>query len=182
MVIKLTLPKRKDIRFKNHDYSQNGAYFITVCVKDRHNLLWENNVGAISDRPFCHLHKLSQLSDIGKIIDDEIHKIGAIYDNVLIDKYVIMPNHIHMIIILKDNEDGRQDNEDGRPKVAPTISRIMQQFKGSISKQVGFPMWQKSFYDHIIRNEEEYQKIWEYIDTNPLKWQEDCYYQNDNAD
>lgn len=168
----MTLPKRKDIRFKNHDYSQNGAYFITVCVKDRHNLLWNNNVGAISDRLLCHP---LPLSDIGKIIGDEIHKIGAIYDNVLIDKYVIMPNHIHMIIILKDYEDGR-------PKVAPTISRIMQQFKGSISKQVGFPMWQKSFYDHIIRNEEEYQKIWEYIDTNPLKWQEDCYYQKYNVD
>ena len=60
--------------------------------------------------------------------------------------------------------------------VAPTISRIIQQFKGAVSKQIGFSMWQKLFYDHIIRNEQEYQKTWEYIDTNPLKWELDCYH------
>ena len=72
-------------------------------------------------------------------------------------------------------------DKNGRPKVAPTISRIMQQFKGSISKRVGFTIWQKLFNDHIIRNEEEYKKIWEYIDTNPLIWQEDCYYEKENG-
>lgn len=165
---KMSLPIRKDIRLKDHDYSQNGTYFITVCVKDRHNLLWKSNVGATFGRP----HKLTPLSDIGKIIDSEIDKIRSVYDNVLIDKYVIMPNHIHMIILLKGDETGR-------PKVAPTISRIMQQFKGSITKQVGFSIWQKLFYDHIICNEEEYRKIWKYIDANPLKWQDDCYFKKD---
>ena len=63
-----------------------------------------------------------------------------------------------------------------RSKTAPTISRIIQQFKGSITRQVGFPIWQKLFYDHIIRNQKEYQKVWEYIDTNPLKWEEDEYF------
>lgn len=79
-----------------------------------------------------------------------------------------MPNHIHMIIVLYD--------EKGRSQTAPTISRIVQQFKGSISKQVGFPLWQKLFYEHIIRNQEEYEKTYEYIQTNPLKWEEDKYY------
>ena len=78
-----------------------------------------------------------------------------------------MPNHIHVIIVLHA--------EDERSKTAPTVSRIIQQFKGSISKQVGFSTWQKSFYDHIIRNEIEYKKIYEYIETNPLKWEEDKY-------
>jgi len=84
-----------------------------------------------------------------------------------------MPNHIHIIIVL-------QCGENGRPKVAPTISRIIQQFKGSISKQIGFSIWQKLFHDHIIRNEKKYQKIWEYIDTNPLKWEDDCYFERNN--
>jgi REP element-mobilizing transposase RayT len=155
-------PQRKNIRLKDYNYNKNGAYFITICVKDKQNLLWQQNVGATFGRP--------QLSEIGAIVDNEINKITGIYENVIIDKYVIMPNHIHMIILL-------YDIENGRPKVAPTVSRIIQQYKGSISKQVGFSMWQKLFYYHIIRNEQDYKKIWEYIDTNPNKWQDDCYYE-----
>ncbi len=151
------LPKRKAIRLKDYDYSQNGAYFVTICVKNRENLLW--NVGETCGRPLLDNH----LSDYGIIIDKEINKLHDIYETVVVDKYVIMPNHIHIIIIL-------QNEIDGRPQVAPTISRLIQQFKGSVSKQIGFSMWQKLFYDHIIRNEQEYQKVWQYIDTIPLKW------------
>ncbi|KJF28359.1 transposase [Clostridium aceticum] len=154
--------KRKKIRLKDYKYSENGVYFITICTKNRQNLLWD--VGATCGR----LNIEPPLSDLGKIIDGEIHKIDSIYENAEINKYVIMPNHIHMIIIL--NEGIR------RPQVAPTISRILQQFKGSITKQVGCSIWQKSFYDHIIRNELDYQKIWQYIDTNPVKWKDDQYY------
>jgi putative transposase len=102
------------------------------------------------------------------MVDLEINKINSIYRNVEIYKYVIMPNHIHMIIVLSTGN--------GRSKTAPTISRIIQQFKGSISKKVGFSLWQKSFYDYIIRNQQEYEKIYEYIETNQLKWEEDKYY------
>ncbi len=159
----MDLPKRKSIRLKNYDYSQNGAYFVTICVKNRENLLW--NVGATCGRPFTDNH----LSNYGIIVDNEINKMRDTYETVIVDKYVVMPNHVHFIIIL-------QNEIDGRPQVAPTISRIIKQFKGSISKQIGFSIWQKLFYDHIIRNEQEYQKIWEYIDTNPLKWEQDCYH------
>ncbi|MTI81456.1 MAG: transposase [Firmicutes bacterium] len=160
----MKLPKRKSNRLIGYDYSQYGAYFITICIKDRKKLLWQNVVGATFGRPIE-----TSLSSIGKIVDTEIAKISDVYKNVTIKKYVIMPNHIHMIIVLQPDE-GR------RPQVAPTISRIIQQFKGSISKKLGFSIWQKSYYDHIIRNETEYQKIWEYIDTNPLKWEHDKYY------
>jgi putative transposase len=159
----MDLPQRKNIRLKEYDYSQNGAYFITICTLKKQKLLWKAIVGATSGRP--------PLSSTGKVIDKEINKIPTIYQNVEIVKYVIMPNHIHLIISI-------QRNEDGRPEVAPTISRIVKYFKGSISKQIGFSIWQKLFHDHIIRNKAEYLKIWEYIDTNPLKWQEDCYYSN----
>ncbi len=156
------LPRRKNIRLQNYDYSQAGYYFVTICTKNKKNLFWET--GSTCN---CSLQKLP-LSDIGKIIDLEINKINSIYANVEINKYVIMPNHIHMIIILCAIS--------GRAKLAPTISRIVQQFKGSISKLVGFSLWQKSFYDRIIRNDHEYQEIWNYIETNPLKWEEDEYY------
>ena len=156
------LPRRKNIRLKNYDYSQVGYYFITICSKDKKSLFWK--VGETCGRQF----ERPPLSNIGEIIDLEINKINSIYENVEINKYVIMPNHIHMIIILY--------NGNGRSKTVPTISRIIQQFKGSISKQIGFSLWQKSFYDHIIRNEQEYQEIWNYIETNPLKWEDDKYY------
>lgn len=79
-----------------------------------------------------------------------------------------MPNHVHLIVVLRGGG--------GRPKVAPTISRIVQQFKGAVSKQAGFALWQKSFHDHVIRGVGDYEKIWQYIDTNPRKWEDDCFY------
>ena len=135
------------------------------------------------DEPSC-------LSHIGMTIDSEIKKIPEIYENVKIDKYVIMPNHIHMIILIDgfvktDEQITREIPVVGancvRPscsivKETPTISRIVKQFKGSISKQIGYSIWQKLFHDHIIRNDEEYNKIWQYIDENPVKWHDDCYY------
>lgn len=156
------LPQRKNIRLRNYDYSQAGYYFITICSKDKQNIFW--NVGATCGRQFNNL----PLSEIGKTIDLEINRISSIYENVEINKYIIMPNHIHMIIILH--------NENGRSKTAPTLSRIIQQFKGSISKQSGFSVWQKSFYDRVIRNEQEYIRIYEYIEINPMKWEEDTYF------
>ena len=165
----LQLQKRKNIRLKDYNYGSQGAYFITICIKERHNLLWENVVGASCARPCLHSSDIP-LSNIGKIVEKEINKIESFYNNVVIDKYVVMPNHIHLIIIINDTESGR-------PKVAPTtISRIIQQFKGSITKQIGFSMWQKLFHDHIIRNEAEYIKILKYIEENPLNWKSDCYY------
>ena len=83
-----------------------------------------------------------------------------------------MPNYIHLL--LQVNTDAN-----GRPMVAPTISTVVQQLKGTISKQIGCSIWQKLFHDHVIRAEQDYQKIWTYIDTNPVKWKEDCFYEEE---
>ncbi len=155
----MELPKRKKIRLEGYDYSTCGAYFVTICVADRNALLW--NVGANCVRP----HEPS-LSNIGETIDNEILKLNTIYDNVFVDKYCIMPDHIHMIIFI-------MPDETGRTQFAPAVSRIIKQFKGSITKQIGFSIWQKSFNDRIIRNEYGYHEVWQYIDQNPLKWKED---------
>ena len=101
------LPKRKNIRLKEHDYSQAGYYFVTICTNDKKNLFW--NVGATCGRQF----QKSPLSKIGEIVDLEITKINSIYKDVEINKYVIMPNHIHMIIVLSA--------VNGRSKTSPTI-------------------------------------------------------------
>jgi len=160
----LELSQRKRMRLEGYDYSSCGAYFITICVANRNALLWEN-VGANCVRP----NESLPLSNIGKTIYNEVQKLNTIYENVIVDKYCIMPDHIHMIIFLTHNECGRT-------QFAPTLSRIMKQFKGSITKQIGFTIWQKSFNDRIIRNEKGYQEVWQYIDTNPLKWEEDRLY------
>jgi len=154
------LPTRKNIRLNNYDYSTAGYYFITMCVKDKHEMLG-NVVGTNCVRP--------RLSEYGIIVEKEISVLANTYDAVAIDKYIVMPNHIHMIIVIKSDSSGRT-------QFVPTISRIIKQFKGSITKQIGFSLWQPRFHDHIIRDEAEYQRIWQYIDENPARWAEDDYY------
>ena len=155
----MDLPQRKKTRLAGYDYASCGAYFVNICTADRHRLFWEN-VGANCVRP-----NKPPLSDIGKTIDREIQKLNGIYKNVVVDKYTIMPDHIHMIIFIIPDENGRT-------QFAPTLSRIIKQFKGSITKQIGFSIWQKSFNDRIIRNDKNYLEIWKYIDENPLKFSE----------
>lgn len=123
-------------------------------------MLWKN-VGANCVRPLDQL----PLSKIGIVIENEIYKLNTVYENIKVDKYQIMPNHIHLIIFI-------YEDSNGRTQFAPTISRIIKQFKGSITKQIGFSIWQKSFYDRVIRNEKEYQSVWNYIHNNPLKYLE----------
>ena len=133
------LPQRKQIRLKEYDYSEEGYYFITICTKNRKHILSKINknisnknvkpVGANCVRPQI------QLSNVGKIIDEEINKIPNIYENVLLDEYIIMPNHIHVIIGIIY----------GRTQFAPTISQIIKQYKGSITKKLGNNIWQNHF-------------------------------------
>jgi len=186
---------RKPNRLKNYDYSQNGAYFITICSKDRHHLFGEivtpqeNEQTPVGDglaRPAPVYTQLSdygnvvvgdglahpaytQLSDYGNIVEIELKKIASHYTNVQIDKYVIMPNHVHMIIVV----DGVKT---GWASPSPTLGNIVGGFKSGVSKRIGFSPWQRSFHDHIIRSQEDYAKIWQYIDENPIRWEEDCFY------
>ncbi|SDM66627.1 transposase [Acetanaerobacterium elongatum] len=175
------LTSRKPNRLQNYDYSKKGMYFITICVQERHEMLWKP-VGANCVRPQSTqiTNSTFLLSDIGNIIKNEIDKLSAIYPNANVDKYVIMPNHVHMIINLSCSEKAWEETR-GRTQFAPTISRIIKQFKGSITKQIGFSIWQKSFHDHIIRDEQEYKAVSDYIDQNPQKWQEDCYFVRPSA-
>ena len=159
----MELPKRKPNRLKDFDYSQPNAYFITICTKDKEMLFWEN-VGASIARP-----EDVRLSKYGKIVVEAIEKISKIYPVITVDNYVVMPNHIHLLMQI-------HSDSSGRAMLAPTISIVIQQMKGYATKKIGRSIWQKLFHDHVIRDEKGYLKIWNYIEGNPSKWEEDCFY------
>ena len=165
----MELPKRKPQRLKDYDYSQSNAYFITICTRNRCSLL-----GKTVGNDAHIVPSFIELSEYGNIADEHINNINTLYGATIIDKYIIMPNHIHLIIILADMM------KNGTMKASfPTNARIpsiIRSFKILVSKKCGEPIWQKSFHDHIIRNEDEYHRIWQYIDKNPMKWSEDKYY------
>ena len=158
------LTTRKNIRLKSHDYSQSGYYFITICVKDKHEMLGK----IVGDAAFGVPHV--ELSEIGEVTKRYLENINKAYKNIKINKYVIMPNHIHMILIV--NIKMSEENH-GTPKAASptkaTVPHTVNSLKGLISKQIGFSIWQRSYHDHIIRSKEGYCKISECIDTNPSK-------------
>lgn len=158
------LPERKPNRLRNYDYSTPGAYFVTICTDGKKCILSEITVGATIGRPPEII-----LSEYGKITDEAIRNIERIYPAISVDKYVIMPNHIHLLLQI-------HTDECGRAMPAPTVSTVIQQMKGTVTKQAGCRIWQKLFHDHIIRNDGDYSMIWNYIDTNALKWREDCFY------
>ncbi len=147
---------------ENYDYSSCGAYFITVCTLERRNYFWKN-VGAIIDRP-----QDVKLSLYGEIVNEAISNISSVYPALSVESYVIMPNHIHILLRICADECGR-------PVVAPTMSRVVKQLKGYVSKQVGTTIWQKSFHDHIIRNRKDYEEHLQYICENPIRWGYDVF-------
>ena len=156
-------PQRKKNRLENYDYSSCGAYFITVCTLERRNYFW-TAVEATNGRP-----PNIELSPCGKMVDDAIQNIPIAYPSLALESYVIMPNHIHLLLRVRVDEYGR-------PLVAPTMSRVIKQLKGIVTKQIGASIWQKSFHDHIIRNREDYEEHIRYIYENPIHWYYDELY------
>ena len=159
----MELPKRKPNRLTEYDYSTPNAYFITVCTDNRRNLFWKN-IEAIMDCP-----KNVPLTNLGIIVRRSIEDIPKHYPTISVDHFVIMPNHIHLLLQINTDPDGRS-------VIAPTISTVVRLMKGAVSKQAGFTVWQKGFYDHVIRNNKDYRAIWNYIEGNPSKWAEDKLY------
>lgn len=141
---------------ENYDYSTPGSYFITICVKRREPILSEIIGQAAPCLPYI------QLSEIGKSVEKYILSVNTTYENVTIDKYIIMPDHIHMIITITD------DKIDAQRAARPTIYDIVRSIKIMVRKEIGFSPFQESFHDHIIRNEHDYREVWQYIENNPI--------------
>lgn len=166
------LPQRKLQRLKGYDYSKNGAYFITICTQNRQRLFGE----IMNDNMI--------LNNTGKMVEERLLNITN--DVVFVDKYIIMPDHIHAIIFI--NHGTTQGSHCGTTQGSfPTLSEVVQRFKTITTKLYidgakngEYPpfdkkIWQKSFNDRIIRNEQGYRDVWQYIEENPIKWDEDCF-------
>ena len=175
------LPKRKHPRLKEYDYSSNGYYFVTICTRDMKCILGKveklNESVGQGLAPAVREYKDTQivLSPYGLIAEKQLLALEQRYDYMKIDKFVIMPNHIHAIIIF----DGMAAGASPRP----TLSDIMCAYKSLTTRECnklsnisGRKVFQESFYDKVIRNEEGYLEVWQYIDENPRKWQNDEYF------
>lgn len=180
-------PQRKNLRLKNYDYSEAWYYFVTICCKNREHFFWE-----IENWEMV-------LNDLWRIAQEEIQ--NNFRGNIEIDSYVIMPNHIHIIVIITDNsnvgcdciaplnnfinENGTMrsfsvnDTNTGTMRSFPTLSKMIRWLKGKITSRIQNEYknyefsWQKSFYDVIMRNEEQLWNIREYIKNNPIEWEND---------
>ena len=155
----MDLPNRKLPRLPDYDYSNQNYYHITLCTHKKAHLF-----GGINT-----------LNENGKIAEAEMLKIVAHFAGVQIDKYVIMPNHVHAIVIIGCNDAAEQSTS------FPNLSTIVGLYKAGVSKRIhetnpNAKIWQKSFYDHVIRDEKGYLGVWQYIDENPLKWEDDEHY------
>jgi putative transposase len=168
--IMMTIPKnrRRSLRLSGYDYSQVGAYFITIGVKCRQCLL-----GSI-------LNNQTQLNPYGKIAEYSWNWLSQAYQYVELDEWVIMPNHFHGIIIILENcRGGSRTAPTGESKRKP-LGRLIGVFKTISTKQINFirktrgvPFWQRNFYEHVIRDDHSLNRIREYIVTNPLRWHMD---------
>jgi len=172
---------RRSVRLKGYDYAQEGAYFVTILIKDRECLCGEAVNGEI------------HLSKIGQVVRDCWEEIPHHFPNVEIDGYVVMPNHIHGIIVISDvgarhaSPLQKHPTPAGTEKIVrPTgvkkcsVGAIVGSFKSAATKLINelrhtpeFPIWHRNYYEHIIRNEESLNKIREYIIQNPLRWKYD---------
>ena len=163
-------PKRKLPRLAEYDYSTPGAYFVTICTFEKKCFFGKITAGdLIGDACIAY-------SPIGKIAKDCLLKIETHFPDVILDNWVIMPNHIHILLRIEEPA------ERIYPFPTTDLSKVIGTFKAAVTRKVGNAymhsgkLWQSSYYDHIIRNDEDYRNIWQYIYGNPSKWLEDCFY------
>ena len=166
----MELPKRKPNRIPHFDYSTPGAYFVTICTQDKAPLLSTVVGGGAPDAPDVRLSRYGEIAQKYILSGNRI-------PGVTVDKFVIMPNHIHLILLVDDTGDT------GTPRAPSPTNAVIPHFVSTLKRfchrDFGKKIFQRSYHDHVIRNEASYQKIWQYIDNNPTLWQEDCFYVTD---
>jgi len=153
-------PGRRTIRLQHYNYSQEGMYFVTICTHEK----------------ICHFGAISNeqmhLNALGKIVEAYWKEIPEHFEHVDIDEFVIMPNHVHGILSITDSS-----------KQKVLLGTIVRSFKAIVTRwarrHVDITIvWQRNYYEHIIRNQEDYQRIGEYILANPLQWDQDTMHPN----
>jgi REP element-mobilizing transposase RayT len=149
----MEVKNRKSPRIHGYDYSSQNYYFVTICCNQRKSLF-----GSVE-----------KLNTFGMIAETMIQEICMHYENIVIDKYVVMPNHVHMIVVINDNSKRN------------SLDTIIGLYKSGVTRKIrkyspNISVWQRSFHDRVIRCQAEYEKVWSYIDTNPQRWSKDCFY------
>ena len=144
-------PVRKHTRIPGYDYATPNYYFITICTHQKRCIFWTKGA----------------MNRFGQIVWDALIRVEEIFPHNRLDSFVVMPNHIHMILV---TEPGGAD-----------ASVVVGSFKSYVTRMIHqdcpeMPVWQTSFHDHVIRSWKQYQKIREYIQTNPMRWNQDCFY------
>lgn len=178
---------RRSIRLAGYDYAQAGAYFITLCCQDR-VCRFGNIVGA-GLAPAQMI-----LNEYGRIAHDEWVKLSERFENIELDVFQIMPNHMHGIVVLRGDVGAGLDPALGQPQrlpqqpqglplqTPPTIGSIIGAYKSLVANKCRAgamgKIWQRNYYEHIIRDESSYQNISKYIVNNPSKWLEDRFYEH----
>ena len=164
---------RKSIRLKNRDYAQNGAYFVTICTDNRKCLF-----GDIVNNQIC-------LNKLGKIVCNEWIKMPMIRRNIKLDSFVVMPNHFHGVIVLNRDVGATRrvaPTLHGRPNgpASGSIGAIVGQFKSAVTKRINeirktpdTKIWQRNYHEHIVRNGNDLIRVQQYINENPLNWDND---------
>ncbi|MDW5415585.1 transposase [Iodobacter sp. CM08] len=162
--------QRRSIRLQAYDYSQAGAYFVTVCSHHHQCIFGEIRTDV------CATPQM-QLNSSGKILQSLWDDLAKHYLNLELDAFVIMPNHIHGIIVMHEM------SQKGAASSAPTLGQIMRRYKSSSTVMInrylqrqGIPVWQRNYWEHIIRHEAELNALREYIQNNPEQWALDKLY------
>ena len=159
---------RKPIRLACFDYSLQGVYFLTICANERKALFGRVMDAGETEEPEV------QLNALGRIVERNIGIISTVYPMISVEKYVVMPNHVHLLLLVKDeycSDSVRRDKM--------LIPKAIQSFKASVTRQYkpnGGPIWQARYFDHVVRSDDEFLRIWQYIANNPAQWAEDCYH------
>ena len=163
-------PERKKIRLDGWSYSTEGAYFLTICTKNR-RCLFSHILGCdVFDGPRI------QLTKCGTLVQNALIYISEHTQSMVFHNWVIMPNHVHILVsVTKDGMAAKDASGSSRPTEA-IIPRFVSSLKRYTNKQSGIDLWQTSYYDHIIRDDEDFARRWHYIDKNPYAWLEDDYY------
>lgn len=178
----MSLPERRRHRLKNYDYSSNGAYFVTICSYEKSHVFGEIISGKMV------------YNKCGKIACEEIIKTNELRKSkdIMITKWVVIPNHVHLLVEISHDPlfDSNPQTEAFSKPTKQSIATIVRSYKSAVTKairQIGedgghgtpcpYVVWQNGYYDNIIRGKEMYNKVWQYIDSNPALWQDDCYNQ-----
>ena len=156
----MELLQRKPNRMFDYDYNQTGAYFVTICTQDRKRILSQivGDDAHIVPKPY------------GLIVEKYIRNVPEI------EKYVLMPDHIHMIIRLDNGSmwastrTGENVGADAHIRPKNKVASIVRSIKTLTTKEIGLSIFQRSYYDHVIRNQQDYDEVWQYIENNPRKW------------